>query len=130
MSEQTRSRPPGELMPLFPAGPDGPDGWGPPEEGPGLAVVGSGIYSERLPVGGMTVEAVRSRFADRLDQPLAQPEDRTVDHVGQVLEHGAGRQHDIGVGGVSGQLTVDGDQEIEPAPRPPPGGVRSSERMA
>ena len=37
------------------------------DAGPGMAVVGSGIYSERLPVGGLSVEAIRQRFADRLD---------------------------------------------------------------
>ena len=65
MSEQIRTRPPQEAEALFPG--DGSDVWGAAEESPGLAVVGSGIYSERLPVANMTVGAVRETFGDRLD---------------------------------------------------------------
>ena len=66
MPEQTRTRPPAEPAALLPGGGglwDGDADTG----APGLAVVGSGIYSERLPVNGMSVEAIRQRFADRLD---------------------------------------------------------------
>jgi hypothetical protein len=67
MPDQTRTRPPDELATLLPGGGGGPDIWDQPDQATGMAVVGSGIYSERLPVAGMTVEAIRTHFADRLD---------------------------------------------------------------
>ena len=56
----------------------GPDGWlsgmsAGGIERPPTAMVACGPYMEHLPVGGMTVGAIRSRFGDRLDvDPLAQ----------------------------------------------------------
>jgi hypothetical protein len=82
-------------MALFPGGPgDGSDVWDPPDNAAGLAVVGSGIYSESLPISGMSVEAVRQRFADRLDiDPSATAvldgnavdDEQTTVHTGQTL---------------------------------------------
>jgi hypothetical protein len=82
-------------MALFPSGPgDSSDVWDAPDDAPGLAVVGSGIYSERLPISGMSVEAVRQRFADRLDiDPSATAvldgnavdDEQTTVHTGQTL---------------------------------------------
>jgi hypothetical protein len=44
------------------------------EDSGGLVQVGTGLYTERLPVGGMTIQEVRETFADRLDiDPGAQP---------------------------------------------------------
>lgn len=71
MTEQTRthqarteSPPPGGAGTLFPDD----------EESAGLVQVGTGLYTERLPVAGMSVAAVRETFADRLDiDPNAQP---------------------------------------------------------
>ena len=56
----------------------GPDGWpagmsAGETERPPTAMVACGPYMEHLPVGGMTVGAIRSRFGGRLDvDPLAQ----------------------------------------------------------
>jgi hypothetical protein len=82
-------------MALFPGGPgDGSDVWDTPDDAAGLAVVGSGIYSERLPVGGLSVADIRQRFADRLDiDPSATAvldgnavdDEQTAVHTGQTL---------------------------------------------
>jgi hypothetical protein len=66
MPERMRPGPRAEMAALLPGA--GSDPWDDTAEaGTGTAVVGSGIYSERLPVAGMSVEAIRQRFADRLD---------------------------------------------------------------
>ena len=71
MSEQTRARTHTNLTPATGGGPD--TAW-PDDDSGGLVQVGTGLYSERLPVGGMTIEDVRERFADLLDiDPGAHP---------------------------------------------------------
>ena len=71
MSEQNRARTHTVLTPP-PGG--GMDTVWPDDDSGGLVQVGTGLYSERLPVGGMTIEDVRETFADRLDiDPGAQP---------------------------------------------------------
>jgi len=57
-SEQPKEKSPGFGDPF--AGGDQSDA---PQE----ATVGSGVYLEKLPVGGMTVAAVRDKYADRMD---------------------------------------------------------------
>ena len=67
MSEQARALPPRDdaLGPAL-------DIW--PDEPAGLAQVSTGLYTERLPVAGMTIAAIRQTFGDRLDiDPNAQP---------------------------------------------------------
>jgi hypothetical protein len=61
MQERERRR-------VQPAGPD-PDGglFDDPGAYAGLATVAHGTYVEQLPVSGMSVEQVRTRFRDRLD---------------------------------------------------------------
>ena len=63
MTEQTRTR---SREQTDPALDDFNDIWE-PHETTGLVQVATGLYSERLPVAGMTVAAVRESFADRLD---------------------------------------------------------------
>ena len=68
----------------------------------GLVTVASGPYAEQLPVGNMTVRAVRARFGDRLDiDPASQAaldgqdvSDDTIIRTGQVLTftHRAGEK--------------------------------------
>ncbi len=71
MSEHARARTHSELTPPPGGGMD--TAW-PDDDSGGLVQVGTGLYTERLPVGGMTIEAVRETFADRLDiDPGAQP---------------------------------------------------------
>lgn len=70
MAEQTRSSHENAL--LNPGG-DPNDVWS-SGYSVGLAVVSSGLHSERLPVAGMTVAEIRQSFADRLDiDPNATP---------------------------------------------------------
>ncbi len=71
MTEQTREQRHTERSP----GPGGGiDSVWPDEEAGGLVQVGTGLYSERLPVGGMTIDEIRETFADRLDiDPGSQP---------------------------------------------------------
>jgi hypothetical protein len=74
--------------------PGGPGIWDDPgAHASGTATVAHGPYAETLPVAGMTVEAVRRRFSDRLDiDPRSQafvdghavPEDHRLG-AGQVL---------------------------------------------
>jgi hypothetical protein len=71
MPEQIRPRTHTELT-SSPGG--GPDTIFPDEEPAGHVQVGTGLYSERLPVAGMSVTDIRETFADRLDiDPNAQP---------------------------------------------------------
>ncbi len=71
MTEQTRARTYDALTPS-PGGGIG-TAW-PDEEPAGMVQVGTGLYTERLPVAGMTIEDIRETFADRLDiDPGAQP---------------------------------------------------------
>ena len=66
MSEQARPLPPRDDAP-------GPAVGILSDESPGLAEVSTGLYTERLPVAGMTIEAIRLMFGDRLDiDPQAQ----------------------------------------------------------
>jgi hypothetical protein len=59
----------------------------------GLVTVNSGLHTEQLPVGNMTVAEIRSRYADRFDiDPLSQAQvdghivgDDTVVQAGQIL---------------------------------------------
>jgi hypothetical protein len=61
--EQTTAGGPSGLDPIFGAVGDSDPS----------VLVGSGVYLERLPVGGMSVGEVRARFGDRLDvAPQAQ----------------------------------------------------------
>ena len=63
------------------------------EDSPQLVTVSSGPYAEHLPVGNMTVSAIRGRFSDRLDidpRSIAVVDghdvgDDTVVTAGQVL---------------------------------------------
>ena len=86
MTEQTRARtyvggtPPGGGM-----GTAWPD-----EEAPDLVQVGTGLYTERLPVAGMTIDDIRETFADRLD-----------------IDPGA---HPV----IDGQLVADGSTRVQP----------------
>ncbi len=60
MTEQTRAR-------TYTGGtPAGGTAW-PDEEAADLVQVGTGLYTERLPVAGMTIDDIRETFADRLD---------------------------------------------------------------
>jgi len=71
MTEQTRAQTYTGLTPLPGGGIDTP--W-PDEESGGLVRVGTGLYTEHLPVAGMTIQDVRETFADRLDiDPASQP---------------------------------------------------------
>ena len=71
MSEQNRARTHTALTPPPGGGMD--TAW-PDDDSGGLVQVGTGLYTERLPVGGMTIEDIRETFADRLDiDPGAQP---------------------------------------------------------
>jgi hypothetical protein len=57
------------------------------------ALVSHGPYAENLPVGGMTVSAIRKKYADRFDiDPKAEPvvdgspvDDDTIIQAGQTL---------------------------------------------
>lgn len=71
MTEQTRAHTHAGLTP--PTGGALDTVW--PDEAPaGMAQVGTGLYTERLPVAGMTITDIRETFADRLDiDPGAQP---------------------------------------------------------
>jgi hypothetical protein len=59
----------------------------------GLVTVNSGLHTEQLPVGNMTVAEVRSRYADRFDiDPLSQAQidghivdDDAIVQPGQIL---------------------------------------------
>ncbi len=59
MTERNRFSQPIELLPAHGSGDD--DGSG------GLVQVATGLYAERLPVGGLSITEVRNGFADRLD---------------------------------------------------------------
>lgn len=65
MSEQTMTRSSRQRLGPDPID-DSNDVWA-PDQSPGLADVGTGLYLERLPVVGMTVADIRTTFADRLD---------------------------------------------------------------
>jgi hypothetical protein len=88
MTEKTRVRP---EQPTF-----GSDGLGDifaPNAAVTPVMVAHGPYSERLPVGGMTVGEIRSRYRDRFDiDPRSHPvldghdvDNNTVVRAGQVL---------------------------------------------
>ena len=71
MTEHSRARTYAGLTPP-PGGGLGTE-W-PDEDSGGMVQVGTGLYTERLPVAGMTIEDIRETFADRLDiDPGAQP---------------------------------------------------------
>ncbi len=90
MTEQTRGQ--GQIERTPPPG-GGIDSVWPGEDRGGLVQVGTGLYTERLPVGGMSIDDIRETFADRLDiDPGAQPV-------------------------VDGQLVTDGSTRVEPGQR-------------
>ena len=68
MSEQARALPPRDNA----LGPAMTGIW--PQDQAELVQVSTGLYTERLPVAGMTIESIRQTFGDRLDiDPNAQP---------------------------------------------------------
>ncbi len=69
MTEQTRAQ-----THVGGAPPAGGDGTAWHDEAGDLVQVGTGLYTERLPVAGMTIDDIRATFADRLDiDPGAHP---------------------------------------------------------
>ncbi len=87
MTEQTRARTYDALTPS--AGGGMGTAW-PDEEAAGIVQVGTGLYTERLPVAGMTIDDIRETFADRLD-----------------IDPGA---HPV----IDGQLVTDGSTRVQP----------------
>ncbi len=65
-------------------------------------------------------EDVVPGLAERLDDPLPDAEDRSIGHVGFAFVHRGGGQHDIRVGRIRREVTVDADQEIQVCERLPP----------
>ena len=87
-----------------------------PSAGGGLVTVSHGVHAETLPVGNMTVGAIRRRFGDRFDiDPRAQPEvdgrevdDDTVVRAGQMLlfAHHSGEKGRVRLAGGDGARSL------------------------